>query len=65
MSKEDPKIYCFLARRDLPCIKISVAKRHLPYYDCEKCIWRIHSEDDRNLKSLEKIFQKYGEKMWK
>jgi len=61
---EDPRTYCFMIRKGRQCIKTKVAEIHLPFYECEKCIWRIQSEDHRYLASLEKIYQKYGDKIW-
>ena len=61
---KDPKSYCFMALKDLACIKTKVAKKHLAHYECEKCIWRIHSHTSRELESLEKVFQKYGDREW-
>ncbi len=54
MSDKDPYIFCFMARKSQPCVKSKVAKKHLKYYECEKCIWRISSEDPRHLNSLER-----------
>ena len=65
MSQNNPKSYCFMARKDLPCVKTKVAKKHLPFYECDLCIWRIKSEEPRHIKSLEKMFEKYGSKQWK
>jgi len=64
MLDNDPKTYCFLIRNSQTCVKTKVAKKHLPYYECEKCIWRIKSEDIRHLNSLKKIYEKYGKKKW-
>ena len=65
MQKEkSPKEYCYLALKDLPCVKNKVKKTHLPHYEYEKCIWRIPSHNSRTLKSLEKLFQKYGGQTW-
>jgi len=65
MTKEDPKVYCYMARKGLACVKLIVAKRHLPHYECEKCIWRVNSEEPRHLRTLDKMFEKYGNKEWK
>jgi hypothetical protein len=64
MSDKDPKTYCYLIRNHQSCVKTRVAKKHLPYYECEKCVWRIKSEDPRHLNSLQKIYEKYGNKTW-
>ena len=60
----DPINFCFMARKSQPCVKVKVAKKHLKHYECEKCIWRIESENPRSLKALEKIYEKYGSKTW-
>lgn len=60
----DPKTFCFMARKGQPCVKVRVEKKHLKYYECEKCIWRIESENPRTLQSLERIYKKYGSKTW-
>ena len=62
MIKEDPHSYCFMIRKGKPCIKIIISKEHLPYYECNKCIWRIKSKDPRHLKSLDKIYETYRNK---
>lgn len=64
MSEKESSEYCFLIRNGNSCIKTKVAKQHLPYYECEKCIWRIRSEDPKHLASLQKIFEKYGKRTW-
>ncbi|MHA1436124.1 MAG: hypothetical protein ACTSPD_00980 [Promethearchaeota archaeon] len=64
MSKKDIKNYCFMARKNLPCVKSKVAQKHLVHYKCEKCIWRIQSNTIKHLNSLEKMFEKYGNKTW-
>lgn len=64
MKSDDSKIYCFMIRNGQLCVKTKVAKEHLPYYECEKCVWRIKSEDPRHLKSLQRIYEKYGNKTW-
>jgi len=60
----DPINFCFMARKGQPCVKVRVEKKHLKHYECEKCIWRIESENPRTLKSLERIYKKYGSKTW-
>ena len=60
----DPIKFCFMARKGQPCVKVKVAKKHLKHYECEKCIWRIESENQRTLQSLERIYKKYGSKTW-
>ena len=65
MNDDNPHEYCFMIRNGRSCVKTKVAKRHLKHYECEKCVWRIHSEDPRHLNSLKTIFEKYGNKNWK
>ena len=65
MTKKASETYCFMIRKGKPCVKTTVAQKHLSYYECEKCIWRIRSEDPRHLKSLQRVFEKYGKKTWK
>ena len=64
MVEKEPKTYCYLIRNGKKCVKATVAKKHLPYYECDKCIWRIRSEDPRHLDSLRKIYEKYGIRRW-
>ncbi|TFG29598.1 MAG: hypothetical protein EU532_02845 [Promethearchaeota archaeon] len=64
MKLDDPRKYCFMIRNGQSCVKNQVAKEHLPYYECEKCVWRIQSEDPKYLKSLQRIYEKYGNKTW-
>ena len=67
MTNQDPTnpiTYCFMARKHQPCMKVKVAKKHLKHYECEKCIWRIESENPRSMKALERIYKKYGNKTW-
>ncbi len=64
MLLEDLRKICYLIRNGRNCAKTKVAKKHLPYYECEKCIWRIHSEDEHHLNSLKRLFDKYKEKKW-
>jgi hypothetical protein len=64
MTENNPINYCFLNRKGQTCVKARVAKIHLKHYECEKCIWRIQSEDPRHLKALERIYEKYGTKIW-
>jgi len=52
--------FCFLERKGMPCVKSQIDKKHLPYYACEKCIWHIHMNNDREIKALERLFEKYG-----
>ena len=60
----DPKTFCFMARKGQPCVKNNIAKIHLKHHECEKCIWRVESENPRTLQSLERIYKKYGSKTW-
>lgn len=62
---KDIQSYCFLARKGKVCIKTKVDKKHLPYYECEKCIWHIHGESSREMQALERLFNKYGTVEWK
>jgi len=64
MNHKDPARYCFMIRNGQLCVKNKVAKKHLPYHKCEKCIWRINSEDPRHLNSLKRIYEKYGKRTW-
>lgn len=64
MDKDNPKRFCYLIRNGKQCVKNSVDKKHLAYYECEKCIWRVRSEDSKHLDSLKKIYEKYGTKRW-
>ena len=59
MTEKKPIDYCYLIRSSQPCIKTQISKKHLPYYECELCIWRIRSDNPRHLKSLQKIYEKY------
>lgn len=59
MTQKKSSDYCFLARNNKPCTKSTISKKHLPYYECDLCIWRIQSEDPRHLKTLEKLYEKY------
>jgi len=47
-------------RSGQPCIKAQISKKHLPFYECELCIWRIRSDNPRHLKSLQRIYDKYN-----
>ena len=51
--------FCFLERKGIPCIKSQIDKKHLPYYECEKCIWHIHGNIVREINALERLFEKY------
>jgi len=64
MISKDPAKYCFMIRNGQPCVKTKVDKKHLPYYECEKCVFRIKSEEPRHLKSLQRNYEKYGNKTW-
>ena len=64
MDDKDPKLFCFMIRNGKPCVKTLVAKKHLPHYECEKCIWRIKSEKPRHLNALKILFEKYGNSTW-
>jgi hypothetical protein len=64
MNEANPSKFCFMIRKGNPCVKSKVAKKHLPYYECDKCIWHIKSEDERHLNSLNRLYQKYGHKKW-
>ena len=64
MTPKNPIKFCFMIRNGKSCVKTKVAKKHLAYYECEKCVWRVQSEDLRHLKSLQRIYDKYGKKSW-
>lgn len=64
MDEKDPKTFCYMIRKGIPCVKTKVAKRHLEHYQCESCIWRIHSEGSRHLNALKVLFEKYSDKKW-
>ncbi len=59
MAEKKPIDYCYLIRNSQPCVKAQISKKHLPYYECELCIWRIHSDNPRHLKTLQRIYEKY------
>jgi len=61
---KDIKSYCFLARKGKVCVKTKVDKKHLPYYECEKCIWHIHENNSQEIQTLERLYEKYGNTTW-
>ena len=64
MVSQDRIKYCYMARKGKPCVKDNMAKKHLKYHECEKCLWRIQSENPKDIDALEMIYKKYGSKTW-
>ncbi len=64
MKCNDPSKYCFMIRNGDECVKDKMAKIHLPHHECEKCIWRVKSENEHHLASLQRLYEKYGNKRW-
>ncbi|MBD3254322.1 MAG: hypothetical protein GF383_04475 [Candidatus Lokiarchaeota archaeon] len=64
MTGSNPSEFCYMIRKGQKCVKSLVSKKHLAYYECEKCIWRMKSNDPRYLKSMEKLFEMYGNTKW-
>ena len=59
MTQKTPKEYCYLAKISKPCVKSKISEKHLPYHECDLCIWRIHSEALQHIKDIKKLYEKY------